>query len=162
MDIKLGAAVPKPIWDALVSVLNTKMLGLAKEIADTLEVPVEPLKVALKAEMLRPYVVNYADESRCTDMRCGYICQRPEAPLFLQACGQPVFWGGTPETSVLCPQHMYMRPEPVRTLPKLEAVRVDEERLLYMAEDGTLYDANYTPKGRINLVTKKITLFSVA
>jgi hypothetical protein len=54
-----------------------------------------------------------------------------------------------------------MKPEPVRTLPKLEAVRVDDDLLLYMAEDGTLYDATYTPKGRINLATKKITLFTV-
>lgn len=160
MDIKLGAAVPDLIWNEFVDVLNKATLVLAEDISKTLGTPLEPLKAALKSQMMRPYVVKYGDESRCVDMRCEYICCRPEAPLFLQACGQPVFWGGTPETSVRCPQHMYSRQLPPSNLPKLRIVKCDElEELLYAGEDGTLYDANYIARGQL---TDKIILFEVA
>jgi hypothetical protein len=162
MDIKLGAAIPIEIWESLVSVLNTKMFHLARDISDTLGVSAEPLVKELKSKTMKPYLVSYDNDNRIMpELRCNYVCQRPDAPLYMQACGQPVFWGGPPETSRHCPQHMYSKPLAQRTLPKLEPLRINEDTLLYVAEDGAIYDENYTPRGHLNMGSKKIVLFKL-
>lgn len=147
MNATLGAPVPSIIWDALTNVLEASTLRLAKDIAQSLGTTHIPLMDAIRAQKIRPYVVELADDPRDIDMRCDYECQRPDAPLYIQKCAQPVFWGGSEGTSKRCPQHLYSKPQRLPALHCVESARSSEETL-YISEDGTLYNAEYQERGR--------------
>lgn len=163
MNATLGNPVPSIIWDALLDILEAKTLRLSKEIAETLGVSHIPLMNEINANKVRPYVVELSEDQRDLDMRCDFICQRSDAPLFMQVCAQPVFWGGSQETSKRCPQHLYSSPITTRTLPLLERVLPSEEieDVLWKSEDGTLYDVTYTARGHYCPIKKQTILFVV-
>ena len=138
--MELGSAIPSILWDAFEEALQTNMLRLAKDIATTLGKPHHPLIEAIKKQKVRPYLVDSANEE--IDIACDYICQRPDAPAFLQPCAQAVFWGFK-----RCPQHMYLEKE-VHRFPVLKRVEINDEPL-FVAQDGMVYDGEYESKGRI-------------
>ena len=159
MNATLGAPVPAIIWDALTNVLEASTLRLAKDIAQSLGTTHIPLMDAIRAQKIRPYVVELADDPRDIDMRCDYECQRPDAPLYIQACAQPVFWGGSEATSKRCPQHLYSKPQSLPALARLHPFNSSEESF-YISEDGTLYDTEYQARGHRS-ATGKMSLFEV-
>jgi hypothetical protein len=150
MEGRLGAAVPSIVWDAFEEALHTNMYRLAKDIAMTLGQPNQPLLDAIKANKVRPFLVEM-NEDRDISLVCDYICQRPDAPAILQPCGQVVLWG---IHSRRCPQHMYSVPG-VSHIPSVKAIQVDDQRF-YVSEDGTIYDGSYTIRGTLTGKTVKI------
>ena len=156
---KLGCPVPSVIWDTLEHALQINMERLAKDVAKCLEQPEQPLLAALKATKVKPYIVELSDEKRDSEICCDYVCQRGDSPHLLQPCGQPVFWGATRASR--CPQHMYSVPvKPSAALPVLRALSpIEDESPLYVAEDGTIYDAEYKARGQ--LTDNKIRLYEV-
>jgi hypothetical protein len=154
---KLGCPVPSIIWDTLEHAMQVNMERLAKDVAKCLEQPEQPLLAALKLKKVRPYIVEI-DDARDSDICCDYICQRGDSPHLLQPCGQAVFWGATRASR--CPQHMYSIPLKLPALPVLRALTPIEDEPLYVAEDGTIYNAQYEPRGQ--LTDGKIVLYEVA
>jgi len=148
--MQLGSAIPSILWDAFEEALQTNMLRLAKDIATTLGKPHHPLMEAIKKQKVRPYLVDSANDE--IDIACDYVCQRPDAPAFLQPCAQAILWGYK-----RCPQHMYLEKEPLPPFPFLKRVRNDDETLF--AIEDTLYDGENQAKGRIT--DKKVFLFEV-
>jgi hypothetical protein len=55
---------------------------------------------------------------------------------------------------------MYSVPLKIPTLPVLKALSPVEDEPLYVAEDGTIYNAEYEPRGQ--LTDGKIILYEVA
>ena len=157
----VASAIPSLIWESLENALQANMLRLAKDVAKTLGQPHAPLVEALQSQKVRPYIFEESDDSREQDMRCGYICQRPDTPLFLTACGQAVLWNAT--SVCRCPEHLYAAgpTQPTgSTLPVLKRLEYEEEPL-WVAEDGTCYDAAYEAKGRYVPDSGKLLLFEV-
>jgi len=162
----LGSAVPSILWEAFEDSLHVNMLRLAKDIAKTIGQPVAPLLEAINSKKIRPYIFEDTTDTREHDMRCDYICCRPDAPLFLQSCGQPIFWGYT--AAPRCPEHLYSGnnnpASPKRALPVLRTLEKPDEmdQTLYSSEDGTLYDADYVAHGHYDFNTKSMTLFDIS
>ena len=159
----LGSAVPSILWDAFEDALHVNMVRLAKDIAKTIGQPVQPLLDAMTTKKVRPYLFEATDDTREIDARCDYVCCRPDAPLFLQPCGQPVFWGHT--KSLRCPEHLYCGDlvSQKRALPVLKRLEESEEieEALYSSEDGTLYDKDYVARGQYDERTGSVYLFTV-
>lgn len=153
----VASAIPSILWESLENALQANMLRLAKDVAKTLGQSHIPLVEAIQAQKVRPFIFEESEDTRENDMRCGYICQRPDAPLFLQACGQAVLWNAT--TSHRCPEHLYSVVAAKTTLPVLKRVEYDEEEALYVAEDGTCYDVEYEPRGQYIADSKQLVLF---
>ena len=154
----VASPIPSLIWESLENALQANMLRLAKDVAKTLGQPHVPLVEALQAQKVRPYIFEESEDTREQDMRCDYICQRPDTPLFLTACGQAVLWNATGVCR--CPEHMYAG-APVRpALPVLRRLEYEEEPL-WVAEDGTCYDAAYEVKGRYAPNSGKLALFEL-
>jgi hypothetical protein len=156
----LGAAVPSIIWETLENALEVNMLRLAKDIAKTLGQPHAPLVEALRSQKVRPYIFEESDDTREQNMRCQYICQRPDTPLFLTACGQAVLWNATGVCR--CPEHLYAQPPKptAHVLPVLKQLDYEEEPL-WVADDGTCYDASYEAKGYYHTASAKLVLFEL-
>lgn len=156
----VASAIPSLIWESLENALQANMLRLAKDVAKTLGQPHAPLVEALQAQKVRPYIFEESEDTREQDMRCDYICQRPDTPLFLSACCQAVLWNAT--SVCRCPEHLYAGPtQPTgSTLPVLKRLEYEEEPL-WVAEDGTCYDAEYEAKGYYNSKSGKLLLFEV-
>jgi hypothetical protein len=152
----VASAIPSILWEALETALQANMLRLAKDVAKTLGQSHIPLVEAIQAQKVRPFIFEESEETRESDMRCEFICQRPDAPLFLQACGQAVLWNAT--TSHRCPEHLYSPTVTQPALPILKRLEGDEEAL-YVAEDGTCYDVEYEPRGQYIAESKLLVLF---
>jgi hypothetical protein len=140
MALTLGAPIPEILWSSLEDVLSTSMRLFAKDIAKTLGQPEGPLLKALQAETIRPYILE--SESHEIDTCCGVLCVKPEAPHFLQTCGQPIVWTSTTRR---CMEHLAYRPPRITSLPRVKKL---EDRALYVDEDGTVYDEDNTRVGR--------------
>ena len=133
------------------SVLHANMYRLAKDIAKTLGKPEAPLLQALKADPIRPYIFEESDPPEI-DARCGFMCQKPETPLYSEACGRAVMWG-----SKRCAEHAYKKPVAPPAI-KLQALDTEEEALV-VSEDGTVYNAEYEAVGTYNRVTERLVRF---
>lgn len=129
----------------------------AKDIAKTLGQPEGPLLQALQAEKIRPYIFE-SEETSEIDMCCAVLCVKPEAPYFLQRCGHPVVW--TSETK-RCMEHVSHKSPPVaNSLPVLRRLEYrNEEQILYVSEDSTVYTAENAAVGQF--VDGVLTLFSI-
>ena len=152
----VAGAIPSILWEALEAALQANMLRLAKDVAKTLGQSHIPLVEAIQAQKVRPFIFEESEDTRENDMRCNFICQRPDAPLFLQPCGQAVLWNAT--TSHRCPEHLYSATVSQPTLPVLKRLEYEEESL-YVAEDGTCYDAEYEPRGQYIAESELLVLF---
>ena len=155
--LSLGAPIPAILWSSLEDVLSTNMRLFAKDIAKTLGQPEGPLLQALQAEKIRPYIFE-ASEEKEIDMCCSVICIKPEAPLFLQPCGNPIVWTSTTKR---CMEHLaYKPPTPPSSLLVLKRLeyRIDD-RPLYVSEDSKVYTVDYTQVGIF--MNGHLTLFHV-
>lgn len=163
----LAAPVPSLLWDTFEEALRLNVRRLAKDIATTLGQPDAPLLQALlkaPAGTVRPYLFEEdgAAAEKEVDMRCDYLCQRPEAPRFLQPCRQPVVWVGA-ESCCRCSEHLYSRQVKPGTLPVLEALEsCESDAALYVGPDEVVYTAEYEPCGRYERETKRLILFQAA
>ena len=148
--LKRGAPIPDIIWSSMESVLHANMYRLAKDIAKTLGKPEAPLLEALKATPIRPYIFEESDPPEI-DARCGFMCQKPETPLYSEPCGRPIMWG-----SKRCAEHAYKKTVAPPAI-KLEALEGDEP--LAVSEDGAVYNADYEPVGTYNRATERLIRF---
>jgi hypothetical protein len=132
---------------------------LAKDIAKQLgDKPVAPLLTALAERKTSLYTFEEADTNRDTSMRCQYLCLRPDAPFFVQACGQPVLWSSE---LYRCAEHCYKKDAVFpKGLPRLTPIE-DESELLYVTEDSSVIDANAAPVGHYNRETRILTRFTI-
>jgi len=131
------------------TVLHANMYRLAKDIAKTLGKPEAPLLQALK-DPIRPYIFEEADTPEI-DARCGFMCQKPETPLYSEPCGRAILWG-----SNRCAEHAYKKAAPAPAI-KLQALEAEEP--LAVSEDGTVYNAEYEAVGTYKRDTERLTLF---
>lgn len=139
------------------------MVRLAKDIAKTLGQPDAPLLQAIKAMTVRPYIFEEAGaEDAEVDMRCRFLCQPADTPLFIQPCGKPVLWVEGVATRPRCAEHAYSPPISYNGLHPLKALEVVGEDKYFVGEDGTVYDVEYRPRGAYDMETKRLTLFTVA
>lgn len=139
-----------------MDVLEANTLRLAKEIGEALGVSHAPLMTAIRAKKMHPYVVEFTGDERDIDVRCDYVCQKD---LLVHVCSQPVLWRPAETSSKRCPEHLYSKPIPARSLPTLSPT---DDSQLFLSEDGTLYDSEFMPRGyRYSAVGKKI-LFELA
>lgn len=161
---QFAPAIPAILWDPLEEALKANVRRLVKDIANTLGQPDAPLlnallKPAAGAAVVRPYLFEEGEGRHPeSDCRCDFICQRPDAPKFLQMCAQPIVWTAGVKR---CAQHLYSRPVPqpaglLRLIP-LEQGGLDCP--LYRAEDGTVYDAEFEPRGFYDVDAKRLRLF---
>lgn len=163
----LAAPVPSLLWDTFEEALRLNVRRLAKDIATTLGQPDAPLIQALlkaPAGSVRPYLFEEdgAAAEKEVDMRCDYLCQRPEAPRFLQPCRQPVVWIGA-ERRCRCSEHLYSRQVQTGSMPVLTPLESTEAELpLFVAADGVVYTTEYEPCGRYDQETKRLALFTIA
>jgi hypothetical protein len=138
----LGTPIPAILWSSLEDVLGTTLRLFAKDIAKTLGQPEAPLLHALQAEKICPYIFDEAD-AKDIDMRCPVLCQKPDAPRFVQACCNPIAWNST---SNRCIEHVSCKlPIVPASLPILR--RLEYEPPLWVSEDSTVYDANGSAVG---------------
>jgi hypothetical protein len=147
------------------------MRMLVKDIATTLGQPEAPLLEALRSKTIRPYLFeDAAEQDKELDMRCQHLCQRPDAPAYLQPCGQPVVWHATPcPNGHRCAEHLYAAPVPRPAgLPRRRPLQMDgvDEDLrgpytLYHTDDGTVLDGTGAPRGRYTADSQRLTLFQV-
>lgn len=170
--LEFGIPIPALLWDTFEEALKGNVRKLAKDIATTLGQPDAPLMDALFKKGYAPTVRPYLFEEESApdlDMRCGAVCQRPETPLFLQPCGQPVVWCASTAAVPRCAQHLYSKPPgpEVRSLPLLVPIEmggVDTEEFgeqLYRSEDGTVYTKEFVCVGRYHFPTKRLFLFQI-
>jgi hypothetical protein len=162
---QFGAPVPALLWESFEEVLRTNMRILVKDIATTLGQPEAPLLEAIKAQTVRPYLFEASSDADTElDMRCDFLCQRPDAPTILQRCGQPVLWCAATAAAGAggihrCTEHIYAtaisRPA---GLPRL--LRLEGQPLFHDAE-GLVKNGSCQAKGRYCLETKRLTLFEV-
>lgn len=165
-----AAPVPRVLFETFEEVFSANMRRFAKDIAKTLQQSEAPLLEALfkgSGGSIKPYLFEEAEEKEI-DMRCDYICQRAEMPLFLQPCRAPVLWTATAPSLCRCPQHLYAKPPieaVLRSLPLLfpleEGGLAPEDAPLFRSEDGAVYDKQYRLRGRYDFPTKALRLFTV-
>ena len=165
---QLAAPVPALLWDTFEEAMKTGIKRLVKDIAGSLGQPEAPLLTAILRDqktMIRPYLFDETGSAaeKEVDMRCEYITQRPDAPLFLQPCCQPVVWTGA-ETHRRCAQHMYAKA--LRAFPKLPVLTPlewsdDDAVRLFRDEDGVVYDVEFQPRGTYEKATQRLTLFEL-
>jgi len=148
--LKRGAPVPDIIWSSMETVLHANMYRLAKDIAKALGKPEAPLLQALK-EPIRPYIFEEAEAPEI-DARCGFMCQKPETPLYSEPCGRAIMWG-----TKVCAEHAYKKATPPPAI-KLQALDMEEEALA-VSEDGTVYNADYEAVGRYDRRTQSLIRF---
>lgn len=164
-----GVPVPSILWNTLEETLRANMRRLAKDVAKTLGQSDVPLLEALfkgGGATVRPYIFEEAagGVEKEIDMRCGFLCQRPETPLFLQPCGQPIVWSAAPHVC-RCTEHLYSKQVPIgyaRRLSPIEATALEEEDgLLVMSDDGTVYDVENRVRGKYNFTDKTLLLLEI-
>ncbi len=123
------------------------MRMFAKDIAKTLGKPEGPLLQAIQMDKVRPYLFDESDTSKEIDMRCPVICQKPEAPHFLQPCGHPIAWNSGRHR---CVEHLFSRPSVPVSLPVLRVLEYTKDGdPLYVSEDATVYTAENIPVGQL-------------
>jgi len=150
----LGSPVPSLLWEAFQDALQGNMRRLAKDIAKTLLQPEAPLLQAIMTKTTRPYIFEETDTGQDLDMRCDYLCTHD---CVLQKCSQPILWmAGVTR----CPEHMYL-PVVKTTLQVVYPLEPVEEEQLYVTEDGTAYGADFAARGRFDLESKRLTLFTI-
>ena len=152
--LSLGAPIPAILWSSLEDVLGTTMRLFAKDIAKTLGRPEAPLLQALKAETIRPYIFEESDDTKEIDMRCQIMCQKPDAPAFIQKCCEPVAWTSS---SKRCLAHLSTKPPAPSSLPIMK--RLEHEPPLYVSEDATVYSADGIATGQF--LDGRLTLFCI-
>jgi hypothetical protein len=173
--LQLAPPVPFLLWDTFEQALRTNIKRLAKDIAGTLGKSEAPLLDAILKNgksAIRPYIFEEADSDDIeVDMRCDFMCQRPDAPLFLQPCRQPVVWTAAtmPNKKVhRCAEHLYSKSEKIPgNLPILMPLEVatDSEGTvtpLFVSNEGTVYDKEYNPRGQYDKERRTLVLFVVA
>lgn len=104
--------IPRIYWDALQVSLNAEVKRFAKEIANVLNQPEQPLLNAIKHQTLGVYLFEEAD-SELVDiqqMRCAHLVPSPENPAVLCCCNQPILLGA----GNACPAHLYKQKTPAR------------------------------------------------
>lgn len=172
---QVGVPIPTLLWGTFEDALRINIRRLAKDISTTLGVSDAPLLNAiLKAPKggVRPYLFEEAAANDSAgpevDMRCCYMCQRPDAPVILQPCGQPVVWNAAAAAGAThrCAEHLYAEAPPtqkVGALPRLIPIDTNENggRPLFRSLDGTVYDSSYCCCGQYNEETKTLILFEV-
>jgi len=174
---KEGVPVPALIWSTFEDALRANIKRLAKDIATTLGQSEAPLLSALLkgggtvagAAAIRPYIFEEAEDNREADMRCKFLCQRPDAPLFIQACGQPVVWSAAAPSCSRCAEHLYSKPSKLKvylhTLKPLDTSHIDDvvpaDKRLFYDKDGTVYNIENAAVGRYSSEKKRLTLFEV-
>jgi len=152
--------VPDIIWSSLENVLDINISYLVKDIAKTLQKDPGPLLQAVRANKMPLYTFDESSSSEI-DMRCGFVCQRPDAPLFCQPCGRPILWSsGLPAGSERCAEHAYA-PKITYSLPVVRPLKTDTEEKYFVGEDGTVYTITYEPVGTYDRDTEKLTLFAI-
>ena len=134
------------------AVLHANMYRLAKDIAKTLGKPEAPLLQALKADPIRPYIFEEAEQPEI-DARCRFMCEKPETPLYSEECGRAILWG-----SHRCAEHAY---EKASALPRIKLQALEGEEPLATSEDGTAYNAEYEAVGTYNRETETLVRFQV-
>ena len=131
------------------------MIRLAKDVAVTLGKPDAPLIQALRGTTIRPYIFEGGEDTE-VDMRCEFICQPPNTPLFCSPCGRPVLWSGGERR---CAEHLYSK-RVVHTLPVVHPIE-HEGGTLFVGDDDTVYNVEYVPIGIYERKKKLLTLFTV-
>lgn len=120
------------------TVLHANMYRLAKDIAQALGKPEAPLLQELKANPIRAYIFEEQSPPEI-DARCGFMCQKPETPLYSEPCGRANLWG-----SQRCAEHAYQK---AVTLPVIKLKALEADEALAVSEDGTVYNADYEAIG---------------
>ena len=154
-NLTKGAPIPSIIWSSLEDTLQANMRRLVKDIAATLGQPEGPLLQAIKSETIRPYLFEESADAD-VDMRCEFVCQTPETPLYIRPCARPVMW-----PTKRCAEHAYSITCAHRALPKLQALEPVEGARYFVSEDDTVYNAEYSAVGRYVRESKRLVLFSV-
>lgn len=166
-----GAPIPALLWESIEGAMRANMRNLAKDIAATLGQPDTLLLEALRSTTVKPYLFDECDQDKELDMRCSFLCQRPDAPSVIQRCQQPVFWsaasGTTPHTH-RCTEHLYATPMPrpagLTRLHPLEMDGLDTEDSsysLFRTEDGSVVNGMGANRGRYDSDAKRLTLFVI-
>jgi hypothetical protein len=94
------------------------------------------------------------------DMRCGFVCQKPCAPLFCQPCGRPILWsGGFTIGAERCAEHAYAS-KVAYTLPLVYPLKTETDESYFVGEDETVYTIHYEPVGTYNRDTRRLRLFT--
>ena len=150
----LGSPVPSLLWEAFQGALEGNMRRLAKDIAKSLLQPEAPLIQAIMTKTIRPYIFEEADTEKELDMRCDYLCAHD---CFIKKCSQPILWTAGVSR---CPEHMYL-PAVKSSLQVVYPLEPVEEEQLYVAEDGTAYGEGFMARGRFDLESKRLTLFTI-
>lgn len=151
--------------------MRVNIRRLAKDIASTLGTSDTPLLNAIlksPAASIKPYLFEESEaEEKEVDMRCSYLCQRPDAPLFLQPCRQPVVWSAPAAAEgrhQCCAEHLYLAAIPeskMRGLTVLTPLETsgDGDGPYYHTQDGLVYDATYKACGRYDQASKELIIF---
>ena len=165
--LQLGAPVPAILWESLQDAMNRSVRRLVKDVGAALGVPDKSIYDELFRSgdaLVRPYLFEEAEPCDL-ECRCLYPVQKPDAPLLLQACAQPILWslGTRGPREPRCPEHFGANPPGIDPgLPTLNAVEVEgEEGPLYKGEDDTVYDSSFCPKGRFEKGSKRLFLFHI-
>jgi hypothetical protein len=166
-----GAPIPSLLWESVEEAMRANMRILAKDIAATLGQPDAPLLEALRSATVKPYLFEEADQDKELDMRCDFLCQRPDAPAVIQQCRQPVFWNATHCSTGThrCTEHLYATPMPrpagLMRLRPLEMDGIDAEEdsdtSLFHTQDGSVLNGAGAARGRYEPRAKRLTLFVV-
>lgn len=152
--------IPDIIWSSLQNVLDVNISHLVKDIAKTVQRDPAPLLQAVRANKMPIYIFDEASPSEL-DMRCSFVCQKPETPLFCQPCGRPILWSsGLPAGSERCAEHAY-RPRQGYSLPVVHLLNTGTEERYFLGEDDTVYTVDYEPVGTYDRDTKALRLFTV-
>jgi hypothetical protein len=171
-NFELAAPIPSLLWDGLEQALKSNVRKLIREVATAVGQPDGPLQEAVlgKGCLIRPYLFEEANSMDLDPaMRCSYLCQRPDAPVILQECGQPVLWSAAAAAdgrAPRCPHHCFSKGQGTTSSAGLtQSAPIEKggtncDDPLFATHYGAVYDGTQC-RGRYSKATGRLTLFEV-
>lgn len=158
--LTLGLPVDGLLYTVFESAVKASVRLLVKDIATAVGQPEDPLLKALKANQVRPYIFEEDATEKEPDMRCTYVCQRPDQPAILQPCGQPVYWNAG---CARCAEHLYAKAtKPQGRLTPVQRIEeIDECRGLFVTGEGMVMNGAGEVVGTYYKESQRLIVFEV-
>lgn len=144
-------SVPKPLWDALDSILQKKARELIKDIAKSCNQPEKKLWDVYKSQK---YTVHLLDLTEPTEDK--YECEAllPHSHVHTR-CRKTVLYG-----KKYCPEHEFYQPSLILEKTSLQRCITEENFTVFIDKDtNTVYDANFKKIGIFQ--DKRIFMFDI-
>lgn len=144
-------SVPKPLWDALDSVLQKKAKELIKDIAKACGQPEKKLLDAYKAEKHTVHLLELEDPTD-EKFECCALCSHSRIHT---RCRKTVLYG-----KKYCQEHEFHQNVSLSSKPVLQRCITEENDIVFLNKDTSeIYNAEYKKIGLF--INNRILLFEI-